>query len=586
MNEEDLVGWIRSHNETSRVECPMCANERRKTNKRDMQITLEGDSILYQCWHCGLSGKCSKDKAPVHKAAVTPISLPKSSNQDLISEYLLSRGIHFVDVSDYQLVTGKKYFHGEGELDAIGFVYGNKEAIKWRSIEGKRFTQDGAARTLWMPPKVSKDGYKTIIITEGEMDVLAIKSSLNDDMDALVVSVPNGAPQKVSNRKVDPSEDRKFGYLWDAKDLFEAAERVILAVDDDEPGDALAEEIQRRIGRAKCYRVQYPEGTKDANDVLLKCGSEILNEIVVDAAPVPLVGVYSANDYSDDVDFLYQKGLMGGLSTGFAGLDGIYSVLAGQLTVVTGQPGSGKSEWVDAVMVNLAKEHDWKFAVASFENPPPLHIIKLSEKYSGKPFFEGAHPRMNDDEMAESRNWVNDHFAFLDSKDGEAPTIDSIIDRTKQAVMRLGCRGLVVDPYNYISQSTNENEHQAISEMLTRMVTFARSHDLHIWFIAHPAKMRASDSGKFPIPNGNHISGSAAWFAKCDCGITVHRQDEHIEVHSWKSRFKWVGAVGMAELNYNFVNGRYSDRVHQTEQSRYSDAPSRSFQETESDWEF
>ena len=109
---------------------------------------------------------------------------------------------------------------------------------------------------------------------------------------------------------------------------------------------------------------------------------------------------------------------MGGKSTGFRCLDDIYTVLPGQLTVVTGQPGSGKSEWVDAVMVNLALDHDWKFAVASFENPPALHIIKLAEKYIGKPFFDGAHQRMSDDEKSQAKQWVNNHFAFLDNRDG------------------------------------------------------------------------------------------------------------------------------------------------------------------------
>jgi len=581
MNEEELKAFVTSHTETKRVPCPMCSNDRKK-RRSDLQITVEVDRVLYQCWHCGLSGAAKKGGAPVWKSPVTAISVPKKSDEGMIKEYLETRGINYQDVKDYRIVSGTKYFHNEGELQAIGFVYEDNEAIKWRSTNFKFFTQDGAARTFWMPKKLREEPYKRVVITEGEIDVLAIKSSVTDS-DTLVVSVPNGAPQKVSNRKVEPSEDRKFAYLWAAKDLLEQAEKIVLAVDNDEPGEALAEEIQRRVGRAKCYRVQYPEGSKDPNDILVNLGKEILADCIDQAEPVPLVGVYSANDYSEDVDFLYEKGLMGGKSTGFRCLDDIYTVLPGQLTVVTGQPGSGKSEWVDAVMVNLALDHDWKFAVASFENPPALHIIKLAEKYIGKPFFDGAHQRMSDDEKSQAKQWVNNHFAFLDSRDGEPSTIESIIDRTKSAVLRLGCRGLIVDPYNYIAQVTTENEHQSISEMLTRMVTFARSHDLHIWFVAHPAKMRANDSGKFPIPNGNHISGSAAWFAKADCGITVHREDEHIEVHCWKSRFKWVGSVGMGELHYNFINGRY----YEPNVVSVPDIKGvRSFQETEDEWDF
>ena len=63
------------------------------------------------------------------------------------------------------------------------------------------------------------------------------------------------------------------------------------------------------------------------------------------------------------------------------------TILPGQLSIITGLPGSGKSSFVDQIMHNLAKNEDWKFAVASFEIPIPIHIAKLSELYIGKPFF-------------------------------------------------------------------------------------------------------------------------------------------------------------------------------------------------------
>ena len=43
-------------------------------------------------------------------------------------------------------------------------------------------------------------------------------------------------------------------------------------------------------------------------------------------------------------------------------------------------PGSGKSEFIDQIMMNLAEKESWKFAVCSFENPVPFHIAKLAEK--------------------------------------------------------------------------------------------------------------------------------------------------------------------------------------------------------------
>ena len=161
---------------------------------------------------------------------------------------------------------------------------------------------------------------------------------------------------------------------------------------------------------------------------------------------------------------------------------------------------------------------------------------------------------MSNDERDYALDFLNKHFVFLQSHDGTPPTVQSIIERTKQAVMRIGVRGLIIDPYNYIDIG-NDNEHQSISKMLTDVILFCQSHQLHVVFIAHPSK-QAPDSG---VPKGQHISGSAAWFAKCDMGVTVHRRGNNTEVHVWKARFKWVGKLGMVNLNYDIPTGRYSD---------------------------
>lgn len=79
-------------------------------------------------------------------------------------------------------------------------------------------------------------------------------------------------------------------------------------MDKDEPGEALAEELARRIGRAKCWEVKWPDGCKDANDVLVRHDAETLASLIENATPVPLVGVYSADDYDSQVDLLYEKG--------------------------------------------------------------------------------------------------------------------------------------------------------------------------------------------------------------------------------------------------------------------------------------
>jgi len=42
-------------------------------------------------------------------------------------------------------------------------------------------------------------------------------------------------------------------------------------------------------------------------------------------------------------------------------------VVPGELTIVTGIPNSGKSEWIDALLCNLSEAEGWSFALCSME---------------------------------------------------------------------------------------------------------------------------------------------------------------------------------------------------------------------------
>ena len=55
---------------------------------------------------------------------------------------------------------------------------------------------------------------------------------------------------------------------------------------------------------------------------------------------------------------------------------------------------------------------------------------------------------------------------------------------------------------------------------------------------------------------------SAAWFAKADCGVTVHREkeDPHVaQIHVWKCRFSWVGKQGQSNLVYDVGTTKYRE---------------------------
>ena len=567
---EELEQVISQVHSDGRIICPECGPSRKKKYERTMSITINPTETFYCCHHCGCAGKIIKEnfyskyldgaQQPNRPAEIKQIPTALNDSHNKLKAFFSSRGTPVENLDDLPpITTGRKWFAKlQAEVDAVGFIYGDTEhpeAIKWRPLEGKAFTQDGAARSFYGPSSALDGSSDTLIIVEGECDVVALKTIGID-----AVTVPNGAPMKKMHEHVAQANDKKFSFLWDERKTLDAMKKVILCVDNDESGDILADELARRIGRAKCWRVTMPEGKNDPTEVIYRLGAEAMEKAIANAEPMPLMGVYSAHEYSDAFIDLYLKGHGKGASTGIKTVDDLFTVADAGLTVVTGLPNSGKSEFIDQIMVNTALNLNWKWAICSFENPPAMHMAKLSEKIVGKPFYEGVTPRMGRKDAEDAADFINEHFVFLDSKDGAVSTVESIIDRTKQAVMRLGVGGLVIDPYNYI-EMTNDKEHKGISDMLTEIITFAKAHDIHVFFIAHPKGMIPLKDGTFPVPTGMHISGGPTWFAKADLGITVHRGNQGVEIHCWKVRLTWIGRQGMVYVDYDVPTGRYSDYV-------------------------
>ena len=349
-----LEEFLSTVNQSARYVCPMCSKDRKKKSERTLSVTIDHDGTKYFCHHCGVSGVkqekpfYQKYQEPDVSSTVRAISVPKTSDEGEVEKYLSTRNIPTRNLLErFHIVTANRYFRSKGDIDAgevpaIGFVYGNNEAVKWRSIGDKRFTQDGAARTLWGIENARKlEDIKRIVITEGEIDALSVAACLDDSIP--VLSVPNGAPQRVSNREIEPQDDSKFSYVWDAKDVLHRCNEIILATDNDQAGEALREELARRIGRARCYSVTFPEDCKDCNEVLEKYGEHAVKALIESAEAMPLEGVYSVEDYRVDVKHLYTNGMIGGLSTGIASVDELFTIKQGQLSIVTGVPGSGKS---------------------------------------------------------------------------------------------------------------------------------------------------------------------------------------------------------------------------------------------------
>lgn len=543
--------------------CPQCSPNRKNAKAKCLSAHIE--KRVWHCNHCDWSGSLdqgidrrSNPWAHVAKTWRKP-SFKHEPVKDKTLEWFAKRGIPQSVVERNKISAGKVYMPAvEAEVDCIQFpVIRNGEVVNIKSRDAKKnFRQEsGAERILYGMDDVTGD---TMIIVEGEIDKLSIEVAgfLN------CVSVPDGAPAPTAK-----DYSSKFEFLENCEEKLKSIKKFILAVDNDEPGKVLEEELARRLGREKCERVVWPEECKDANDVLVKKGADELRMCVKMSRPYPISGVFEVQDIYLDLKRLYSKGVERGALPGWKSLNELYSVRPGEWTVITGIPGSGKSEVVDAMMVNLALTERWTFAIFSPENQPiERHAAKLAEKYIGKPFYRNDYvDRLTTSDLEKAASFLHRHFVFVSPNDDEL-TVDAVLEKIRQTVLRRGVKGAVIDPWNELDHQRPNGitETEYISASITKIRRFARECNIHIWLVAHPTKLQKDKAtGQYPVPTLYDISGSAHWRNKADNGIAVFREiakgNKEVEIHVQKIRFKEIGKVGMAVLEYNYSNGTYKD---------------------------
>jgi twinkle protein len=259
----------------------------------------------------------------------------------------------------------------------------------------------------------------------------------------------------------------------------------------------------------------------------------------------------------------YENGYPPGVAANIGEFDSLLTFTGGQLTVVTGSPGSGKSEFIDYITTSLARVHGWKFGVCSFENPVAFHVTKLMEKFIGLSFQFRKNPehRMSRGEFEHGVALTDRHFYFVNTSQADI-TIQGILDKLTEVVKRYGIKGVVLDPWNYIEHKVPHGytETQYISEALSLIKEFAVRTDTHVFLVAHPKKlMKNPQTKEYPVATMYDISGSAHFFNKTDNGISIHRDFNTgvVTVYVQKVRFSWMGKIGFCCYSFDTFIRQY-----------------------------
>jgi twinkle protein len=280
-----------------------------------------------------------------------------------------------------------------------------------------------------------------------------------------------------------------------------------------------------------------------------------------------------------DYKHVFENGHPRGISTGWRGFDNYFTIVKGQLNVLTGTPSSGKSEWLMSMTINLASNKNWNFFMFTPENLPLTRILsELAEKFIGKPFTDRwSKEKMSTEEMNYAFDFIKKHYTIVDASQ-HLYEFKKIIYTVEHSIKTEGRKidMVVIDPWNSLEtmRALGSSETDHIGRCLEQARMFARRMDLSFWIVAHPAKLQRRKDGTFPEPTLYDISGSAHWRNKPDNGLVIHRTDEDmtsgssvVKVKTAKIKNRNYGKFGEHYFEFQQWNGRYVDWMKQEKES-------------------
>jgi len=522
--------------------CPLCSHDRKAKNVKAKCASYDWDRGIGTCHNCNKPFQLHtfKRKGKAEKIYEKPVPYKAKEPGMKVEDWFKSRGISKKTLDELKISEGQEYMPQTSKTEnVIKFNYfagGELTNIKYRDGRKNFKLVKGAEKVFYNIDSIV--GFEYCVIVEGEMDVLALHEAGITN----AISVPNGATLGQNNLE----------YLDNCIDYFDDKEKIILAVDTDDAGLALQNELIRRLGSEVCFITTF-EDCKDANEYLQKHGKEKLSQRITGAKPVPMENVTTFRDIEDEVTDFVRNGFTPGFQIGLDNFDDIFSTYTGQFITVTGIPSSGKSDFVDQMVVGYNKKYGWKTAYASPENVPTfLHAHKLMRKH-----WEGM-PQKEDiasDKWNKIADHCDDNYFHIDM---ERFTLDSVLRKGAELVKRKGIKALVIDPFNKVrdtGEGSSDDVTKYTMEYLTKIEVFAKKYDVVVFVVAHPTKMYKGQDGKIEEPTMYNIKGGGEWYDASYHGLLVHRDYEAntVKVKVLKCKFQNLGING-AECHFTWEN--------------------------------
>lgn len=389
----------------------------------------------------------------------------KGINADTVSKYRVNRK------ESTNLATISFPYYKDGK------IIGSKERVLVKADvpawdEKKFFCRGQIGCILFGSQTIEHGDNKPILIAEGEMDCMSAYQMLGKEYHCL--SIPLGADSAKSTlaKNLELLSDRK----------------IYICFDNDDKGIAATDIAMEALPPGMAFRVNLPQGFKDAHEMLLANEINAFREAVRTAQPVTPKG-------TNDTRELMERSLRnwksffnseGTFTTGYQNLDDlmINGFRVGEVIVLAAGSGVGKSTFAFNIASNVLKKGTKTLFLPSEMNDEDVFMllasIKTAQRLIDMPEMERT--KVKTEKIAESMESLIDLLHIHRNLNGV---------NTKQLceVIAFYCRAykvqfVVLDHMHHIT-SESENYTRHLDNLASRLKEVAIDCECTILSIAH-----------------------------------------------------------------------------------------------------
>lgn len=314
-------------------------------------------------------------------------------------------------------------------------------------------------------------GGKAITIVEGECDALAGFQLTGSRYPCVSVKSASEAKRNCADN---------FEYL-------DSFEKIVVCMDNDEPGQKAAEQIAQLFAPGKVHQLKLQHG-KDANDYLLKgMEREYTDEWFRAPAYMP-DGLRLGSDL-ELLDEIINYKEPECIPYPWKGLNNkLYGIRLSELTLFTADTGIGKTTFMKEIEYALLqseelKERGYGVGFLHLEEPKRETLLGMLSIHHNKPYHLPDTPKSPEDltrayreVLDNKRVVVYDHFGSNE--------IDTILAKIRHMVA-LGCRYIVLDHLSIIVSDQSGDERKQLDEISTKLKSLTMNLKIAVVAVIH-----------------------------------------------------------------------------------------------------